>query len=162
MALQRRMQVLDGGIDDEPPIEEFGLKVAFASTDLQTVNQHFGSAKSIAIYVVTPDDAVLLEVVEFTKAESAEEDKLTDKLDVLQGCIAVYSQAIGSSAMQKLVQQGIQPIKISEGTPIKVLIEALQEEIKLGPSTWLAKAIERGRGPMAGRFDTMEAEGWDE
>lgn len=164
MAMQRRMQVLDtekqgnGGSSEIP-----GIKIAFATTDMKTVNQHFGSAKSLAIYEVNPETALIQEVMEFGKLDQdGNEDKLSDKIDALKGCVAVYSQAIGSSAMQKLIQNGIQPIKIHEGASIPALIDALQEEMKAGPSAWLAKAIEREKGPDMNRFDAMEAEGWDE
>lgn len=161
MAMQRRMQVLDSETEGEPELN--GIKVAFATTDMKTVNQHFGSAKSLAIYVINPESALIQEVMEFGKLDQdGDEDKLGDKISALEGCVAVYSQAIGSSAMQKLIQKGIQPIKIHEGASIPVLIDALQEEMKAGPSAWLAKAIQREKGPNMARFDEMEAEGWDE
>jgi nitrogen fixation protein NifX len=34
--------------------------------------------------------------------------------------------------------------------------------LKAGPSSWLAKAINKHKGPESNRFDTMENEGWDE
>lgn len=164
MVMKRRMQVLD--VDEtgqDTVVDSIGIKVAFATSDMSTVNQHFGSAKGLAIYSVDAEHAVLQEAVEFGKlAQDGNEDKLSDKIAVLDGCAAVYSQAIGSSAMQKLIQSGVQPIKISEGAPISGLIEALQSELKAGPSAWLARAIEREKGPDMGRFDQMEADGWDE
>lgn len=165
MALQRRMQVLDGESEskDGSSPELNGLKVAFATTDMKTVNQHFGSAKSLAIYAVNPESALILEVMEFgALAQDGNEDKLGEKIDALEGCAAVYSQAIGSSAMQKLIQKGVQPIKIHEGASIEILINSLQEEMKAGPSSWLAKAIDREKGPDMNRFNDMEAEGWEE
>ena len=44
---------------------ETALKIAFATTDMDTVNQHFGSAKSFAVYAVDMDDAQLLEAAQF-------------------------------------------------------------------------------------------------
>ena len=44
---------------------ETALKIAFATTDMETVNQHFGSAKSFAIYAVDMEDAQLLEAAQF-------------------------------------------------------------------------------------------------
>lgn len=164
MAIQRRMQILDSELDNTAGLhpELCGLKVAFTTTDMKTVNQHFGSAKSLAIYAINPDSALLVEVLEFGQQHDGEEDKLSDKLDVLKGCAAVYSQAIGSSAIQKLLQIGVQPIKMSEGAEISDLINAVQEEMQEGPSKWLAKAIAKQKGPDMHRFDEMETEGWDE
>ena len=36
---------------------ETAIKVAFATTDMVHVNQHFGSAKSFAVYAVDPENS---------------------------------------------------------------------------------------------------------
>lgn len=90
------------------------------------------------------------------------EDKLSVKIQLLNGCAAVYCQAIGASAIKQIVAQGIQPIKVHEGSAIKDLLADLQNEMKSGPSSWLAKAINQHKGTDPGRFDAMEMEGWDE
>ena len=51
MALQRRMWVVDCD-NTRDQATETGLKIAFATTDMKRVNQHFGSAQSFAIYSV--------------------------------------------------------------------------------------------------------------
>ena len=59
------------------------LKVAFATTDMETVNQHFGSAKSFAIYAVDPDNYSLMEAAEFGKLkQDGNEDKLVEKINM--------------------------------------------------------------------------------
>lgn len=158
MTLERRMRVV--ATDDN---ESTGIKVAFATTNMKTVNQHFGSAQSFAMYHVDPERAMLLEAAEFGKlAQDGNEDKLAAKLDMLTGCSAVYCQAAGSSAVQQLLSRGIQPVKVAEDADINDLIESLQDEMRQGPSSWVAKAIERVKGPDMGRFDEMEEEGWSE
>jgi nitrogen fixation protein NifX len=128
------------------------LKVAFATTDMETVNQHFGSAKSFAVYAVDMENSELLEAAQFGElSQDGNEDKLS-----------VYCQAIGGSAINQLVLKNIQPIKVHEGSKIKDLIVDLQNEMKAGPSSWLAKAINQNRGPDPERFNKMEDEGWDE
>ena len=159
MTMQRRMRVVDDGDGTMATT----LKVAFATSDMKQVNQHFGSAQGFAIYAVNPDNAYLLEANEFGRlAQDGNEDKLVAKIQVLEGCAAVYSQAIGSSAVQKLLQAGVQPVKVSEGRDIAELIQDLQDEMRAGPSAWVAKAIARQQGPDMSRFDDMEAEGWEE
>lgn len=163
MSLERRMRVVEpeGGGMDVVPVP--GIRVAFASNDMEHVNQHFGSAESFAIYQVNMDEAQLIEAAQFGKLEQdGNEDKLVSKLDLLDGCVAVYCQAVGSSAVRQLLARQIQPMKVSEGLEIKYLLDALQEEMRAGPSAWLAKAISRQSGSDYGRFDDMEAEGWDE
>jgi len=148
---------------DEDKLMETALKIAFATTDMETVNQHFGSAKSFAIYAVNMDDAQLLEAAQFGELQQdGNEDKLSVKIELLNGCAAVYCQAIGGSAINQLIAKNIQPVKVHEGGKIKDLIVDLQNEMKAGPSSWLAKAINQHKSPDPERFSKMEDEGWDE
>lgn len=154
--MTRQLHVLD---NDDGTL----LKVAFATGDRSTVDQHFGSARSFVIYGVNPDQAKLLSVSEFGElAQDGNEDKLASKIQMLDGCIAVYCLACGASAVRQLMAQGIQPIKVPEITEITLLIIALQDELRSGPSAWLAKAIARVSPPQVQRFDEMESEGWSE
>lgn len=155
MEVTRQLRVLDDGND------EGLLKVAFATSDRNTVNQHFGSARSLAIYGIGLEDERLLKVVEFGDlSQDGNEDKLSIKLEVLSECIAVYCRACGASAVRQLLAIGVQPVKVSEGAQITDLISALQQELKEGPSNWLAKAIRRHQLDDGNRFDAMESEGW--
>jgi nitrogen fixation protein NifX len=87
---------------------------------------------------------------------------LAAKIGSLDGCIAVYSQAVGASAIGQLKAKGIQPVKVSPGAEINGLLESLQEELRQGPSSWLAKAIAAVLPTDPARFDAMEEEGWEE
>ncbi len=158
MTLQRHMRVVDAG-----GIAETGIKVAFASRDLQHVDQHFGAAESLAVYAVNLDAATMLGVAQFgSESHDGNEDKLVAKLDVLEGCAAVYCLAAGASAVKQLLMRGVQPVKVSDGASIEELIGMLREELASGPSAWLARAIDRNKGPDATRFDAMEMDGWEE
>ena len=158
MVLERRMRVMNA--EQQEPV---GLKIAFATTNMETVNQHFGSAQQFALYRVDPEQVTLLEAAEFGRlAQDGNEDKLEAKLDMLKGCAAVYCQAVGSSAVRQLMMRGVQPIKVVEGAVIADLLESLQDEMRQGPSSWIAKAITRVKGPDMDRFNEMEAEGWSE
>lgn len=153
----RQLQVLDG--EDDGTL----LRVAFASSDRISVDQHFGSSLSFVIYGVNQDRARLLSVAEFGELEQdGNEDKLVHKLALLEGCIAVYCRACGASAVRQLLAIGVQPVKVAEPTAIEDLVETLQAELKAGPSAWLAKAIRRTQGVDRQRFDAMASEGWDE
>jgi nitrogen fixation protein NifX len=139
------------------------LKVAFATSDMKHVDQHFGAAQSFAIYAFDQEKSCLVEAVEFGKLEmDGNEDKLVVKIDALAGCIAVYSQAVGASAINQLKAKGIQPVKISPGAAISGLLASLQDELKQGPGSWLARAIQNAMPADPSRFDQMEADGWEE
>ncbi|MEW8522683.1 MAG: NifB/NifX family molybdenum-iron cluster-binding protein [Candidatus Thiodiazotropha endolucinida] len=161
MTLQRRLQLV--GCNTEEQWMMTALKVAFATSDMKHVDQHFGAAQSFAIYAVDREKVCFVEANEFgVLAMDGNEDKLAAKIAVLDGCIAVYSQAVGASAIQQLKTQGIQPVKVSPGSEIRELLENLQEELRQGPGSWLAKAIASTMPVDPARFDKMEEEGWEE
>jgi len=161
MALRRRLKVLQSGTEGN--WMDTAVKVAFASSDMQQVNQHFGAAESFAIYAVDMERTELLEVVQFgALTMDGNEDKLVAKIAALDGCIAVYTQAVGASAVGQLKARGVQPVKVTPGACVSDLLESLQEQLREGPSAWLARAIDAQKPVDPGRFHEMEAEGWDE
>lgn len=161
MTTQRRLKILSFGAD--AMAVENAVRVAFASTDMRHVDQHFGAAEGFAIYTVAPEQHAMAELIQFGQLSmDGNEDKLAAKIAALEGCIAVYCQAVGASAVNQLRAAGIQPVKVSEGTAVAGLIAALQDELRAGPSAWLARALEARAPAGATRFDDMEAEGWSE
>jgi nitrogen fixation protein NifX len=161
MSLQRRLRLLSDPSETKPMTTV--IRVAFATSNLKEIDQHFGAAESFAIHTIDAETASLLEVIQFGPADmDGNEDKLEAKITALDGCIAVYCQAIGASAVDRLRPYGIQPIKVAARTPLSQLIRALQNELRDGPSAWLARAIERRNPERANRFDLMDAEGWAE
>ena len=160
MSLTRHLHVVQS---EEKNFMETSLKIAFATSDMTTVNQHFGSAQSFVLYAVNRDDSQLLEAAQFgVLAQDGNEDKLSTKIELLAGCAAVYCQAIGASAVNQLIAKGIQPVKVHEGSKITDLVSDLQNELKAGPSSWLAKAISKYQHVNPERFSKMEEDGWDE
>lgn len=171
MTLKRRLQLVDCSTEDA--WAPAALKVAFATGDMAHVDQHFGAAQSFAIYAVEQDRFCFLEAAEFGGRDGATdgpplnasgqfEDRLAVKIAVLDGCSAVYSQAVGASAINQLLAKGIQPIKVTPGTEISELLASLQDELKQGPDSWIARAIAKTEQADPTRFDRMEEEGWQE
>ena len=157
MSITRKLEVLD-----DTDISTM-IKVAFATSDRSEVDEHFGSASCFAIYGVDPTQSKLLQVCEFGQlAQDGNEDKLAEKIEQLNGCVAIYCRACGASAVRQLLAKNIQPVKVSEGTTIAGMIENLQQELVQGPSSWLAKAMRSHQLSAPSRFDDMEAEGWSE
>ncbi|AJY46776.1 hypothetical protein TM49_15640 [Martelella endophytica] len=140
-------------------------KLAFATSDHSTIDQHFGSAESIVIYKVTPEDAVFSEIIVFDTAEhDGNEDKLKSRIAAVEDCAVVYCRAIGGSAVMQLDALGIQPAKVSPGTTIRGQIALLQTQMRKDPVLWLLLK-NRGGKPAekpASRFDDMERSGWVE
>jgi len=136
---------------------DLGLRIAFATDDNRRVNQHFGSAKAFAIYSVSPSSFSLITMAEFDELGDLDnEDKLAAKLSFLDGCVAVYCRACGSSAVRQLLEKHIQPLKVPEDSCIKELLHAFQQELKEGPSNWLAKAIRRQQSADGFNLNDLE------
>ena len=182
MALERRLKLATAG--DAAPEIDVAIKVAFATSDMKRVDQHFGAAEIFALYTVNSARICLAEVVQFSSttmngyeedgraprqsgggrtvsgsnARGHDESKLAVRIDALEGCVVVYCQAIGASAINQLRVQGVQAIKVAPGAEIKRLLVALQRDLRTGARTWVG----RQRPIEARRFDEMEQEGWIE
>ncbi len=142
--------------------EQNSVKIAFASSDRRVVDQHFGAAEAFCIYQLAEDDARLIEVAEFHDSDVAmdgHEGKLARKIELLEGCAAVYCNAVGASAIKQLLAAGIQPMKVEEGALLDELLCGLNQSLKNEPPAWLAKRLQN---KAADRFAAMEAEGWSE
>lgn len=142
-------------------IEEnaMSVKIAFASNDRRTVNQHFGAAGAFAVYELDETSARLVEVAEFIEtAMDGHEGKLAAKVSLLSGCAAVYCNAVGASAIQQLLVKGIQPMRVDEGVLIEELLSGLQKCLLNDPPVWLAKHIKQ----QAGGYRFSVDEEWQE
>ena len=161
MSLTRRMCLVQD--EEQESIMATSIKIAFASSDMKIVDQHFGSAKSFAIYAVNPEQVQFLEAAQFgIQAQDGNEDKLQAKFQLISDCIAVYCQAVGASAVKQLVARGIHPVKVQENSSIENLLKDLQQELISGPSSWLAKAIKTQTEVNPKRFSDMADEDWQE
>jgi len=110
------------------------FKLAFATDDVRQVNQPFTSAKTFAVYHVNPDRAELVKAADFSDlAEEEHDTRLQAMIELLDGCgAAVYCEAIGASATERLMESGIQPIRVSRGAHIAELIHGFQDSLKSG------------------------------
>lgn len=127
------------------------LKIAFASTDQEKVDMHFGGAQRLVIYDVSPGRADLVGVMEFVKAEQVGEagragmtetvqDKVIPKLEFVDGCAAVYAASIGANSVRRLMKAGIQPIVVDEGHDIVDLLNEVSLALVYGGLPWVDKA----------------------
>ena len=139
------------------------LMVAFASSDGECVNQHFGSAQGFHVYGVNGGEATLMATKSFPKEKKdGNEDKLKPKLAWLHGCDLVYVGSVGGSATKQLIMLGAHPIVVKGGPDIEEIIEELQGELNGTMSPMLERVIRQKTGKGDDRFDEMEDEGWEE
>ena len=123
------------------------MKIAFATEDLIRVDAHFGWAKNIAVYDVTPEDIHFVTTFEFTGnlQEDGNEDKLGPKLNAIEDCAILYVAAIGGSGAARVVVRNIHPIKVAEPEAIDGILLRLQKVLSGTPPPWLRKALNKGR-----------------
>jgi nitrogen fixation protein NifX len=140
------------------------LKIAFATSDRKTVNQHFGGTEGLIVYDVSPGEANLLDFAAFPPAEKEGEvvrdgitgsaqDKVLVKLEFVRDCHAVYAYSIGSSSTRRLMQLGVQPVIVNEGSVILDLLNEISRALAHGGVAWIDKAkakAAQGVGPAPG------------
>lgn len=129
------------------------MRVAFATTNGVSVDEHFGRAGKFAIYDLTGEGYRLLEMRKFAEGRDAaveetkgmgraHEDLVEKKVDKLADCKIIYLTEIGGPSASRLVRKGIMPIKVKEAVSIEESLEKLLETIKTSPPPWLKKAFQ--------------------
>jgi nitrogen fixation protein NifX len=123
------------------------MKVAFATQDLERVDAHFGWAKNIAIYELTPEGYDFIEAVQFAGdlQEDGNEDKLEPKLEAIKDCAILYVAAIGGSGAARVVAHNIHPMKVQQPEKIVDLLEKLKAVLNGVPPPWLRKILSKGQ-----------------
>jgi nitrogen fixation protein NifX len=123
------------------------MKIAFATEDGKHINAHFGWAKKIAIYEVSPEHCCFDHNVEFDSdlEENGNEDKLGPKLEAIKDCAILYVAAIGGSGAARVVAKNVHPVKVAETQAIEDTLQQLQKVLSGNPPPWLRKALNKGR-----------------
>ncbi len=128
------------------------MKVAFATTNGVSVDEHFGRAGAFAIYDLNVEGYNFLEMrkfadgrdtaVEETKGMGRTHDNLVEKkINKLADCKIIYLTEIGGPSASRLIKKGIMPIKVKEIVSIEESLRKLFETIKTAPPPWLRKAL---------------------
>jgi nitrogen fixation protein NifX len=122
------------------------MKIAFTTSDQVHINAHFGWAKKIDVYDVTPEGYQFIKTLKFEGdlKEDGNEDKLLPKIEALYDCTIVYVSAIGGSAAARLIKKRITPIKAqSDDQEITDVLTKLVQTLKGNPPPWLRKALQQ-------------------
>ena len=119
------------------------MKIAFATQDKERVDAHFGWAKNIVVYEVSPEGHHFIESFDFGDKleEDGDEDKLAPKLEAIKDVAILYVAAIGGSGAARVVAMKIHPIKVPQPESIAEILEKLQGVLKGTPPPWLRKAL---------------------
>lgn len=119
------------------------MKIAFATKDGIKINDHFGHAKSFAIYEITPDSYTFLENREVkaqTGGLSEEDDKIDSRVKIILDCAIVYVAQIGGTAAAKVIKNKIHPMQAKNEEEIEETLERLKV-VLASPPPWLRKVL---------------------
>lgn len=125
-----------------PKGQSKAIRVAFATKSGDEVDEHFGWARRFVMYDVTQGGYAKAGRIEFDGEELDErgsDDKLTGKIEALEGCDLVYSNAIGGPAAARLIRRRIQPLVARDVTSIELLLAQLIETLRGPTPPWLRK-----------------------
>jgi nitrogen fixation protein NifX len=118
-----------------------GIKVAFATKDMENVNAHFGGAREFVVYNVAKEGFSLSGVVQ-TDTDAMEGDDKTDfKVKALSGVNIMYCESIGGTAAAKVIRNGISPMKVQESRPIADVLGELVDMLNGNPPPWIRKIL---------------------
>ena len=125
------------------------MKIAFATQDKESVNAHFGWAKHIVVYEISPTGHSFVQSFDFGDKlqEDGDEDKLAPKLEAIHDCAILYVAAIGGSGAARVVASKIHPIKVPQPEPIAEILDKLQAVLQGTPPPWLRKALQKDASP---------------
>jgi nitrogen fixation protein NifX len=123
------------------------MKVAFATQDMKRVDAHFGWARNLAIYEISPDGHSFVEAIQFDGdlQEDGNEDKLSPKIDAIKDCAILYVAAIGGSGAARVVANKVHPVKVPQPEPIADILDKLKDVLNGTPPPWLRKALLKGK-----------------
>ncbi|MBF0425662.1 MAG: nitrogen fixation protein NifX [Magnetococcales bacterium] len=145
------------------PVPDSGLRIAFATSDMRHVDEHFGTMTRLAIYRVDAGFACLERVVAFLLTpRDGREEKLHSRLAALDGCIALHCQAVGESAARQLMGRGVLPICPEETARIVDLVAAIQQRLAAGEPLWSTGPARRMGRSTPEQLRGMLDEAWEE
>ena len=123
------------------------MKVAFASTDQEHIDEHFGWAQSFVIWDIEPETARCAGVVAVEGNAEGEDDKIMARLAALGDSTMVYVTQIGGPAAARLVARKIHPVKTKGNETIAEVVAKLQQVMRDNPPPWMRRAMHLGMRP---------------
>ncbi|MBF0429387.1 MAG: hypothetical protein HQL94_10730 [Magnetococcales bacterium] len=149
----RRLSVHHG--QRQPVMDEPTWRVAFASNDRRSVNQHFGMANGFDIYEIAQKSSRLIEVLQSSQGDN-HQGRVNERVHLLVGCRLLFCVAVGEAAKRQLAEVNITAILVEAGTSISSLLAKLHSQ----SSTPRKQALPAKQAEE--KFLAMLADGWDE
>ena len=119
------------------------MNIAFASSDGETVDQHFGWSKQFYLFKVEEQAFELLEVIDSSEEPEGEQEKLNYKIGTIADADIMYCTQIGPTASKMVQSAGIHPVRVAEGERIADAISSLQAMLAENPPLWLLRIFHK-------------------
>lgn len=121
------------------------MNIAFASSNGESVNQHFGHSKSFYLYCVGRDTSEFLSVIDSSQEPEGEKEKLDYKIGTIAEADIMYCTQIGPTASKMIQACGVHPVRVAEGENIVEAIMKLQDMLNDAPAPWLLRIYHRAQ-----------------
>ena len=115
------------------------MKIAFASSTGEKIDQHFGWSKTFYLYDVDKEGATLLKTIDSSEEPEEEVAKLTYKIETIGEADIMYCTQIGPKASQMVQAAGIHPVRVAEGEDLPGAIAQIREMLAGQPPMWLLR-----------------------
>jgi len=102
------------------------LRIAFATSNGDELDEHFGNCQQLAIYHLTPTSNEHVNTVKFQIYEQHNQQKINERLMVLKNCFAVYCLACGNPVRRQLLAQNTRVVIHPHNILIQQLITKIQ------------------------------------
>lgn len=122
------------------------MTIAFASSDNQVVDQHFGWSKKFYLYEIDEYTSKFLNEIDSSQEPEEEKAKLNYKIGTIEDADIMYCTQIGPTASKMVQSAGIHPVRVQEGEVIEDAIVQLQEMLNSGnPPMWLLRMFHKAK-----------------
>ncbi|MBN2816539.1 MAG: dinitrogenase iron-molybdenum cofactor biosynthesis protein [Campylobacterales bacterium] len=125
------------------------MNIAFASSDGEAINQHFGWSKQFYLYEVGKDTSQLLKVIDSSQEPEGEKEKLNYKIGTIDEADIMYCTQIGPTASKMIQAAGVHPVRVAENETIKDAIVKLQDMLDDAPAPWLLRIYHKAEARSA-------------
>ena len=121
------------------------MYVAFASSNGELIDQHFGWSKAFYLYEIDNSSSNFVKILDSSNEPEEEKAKLNYKIGTLEDADIVYCTQIGPTASKMVQAAGIHPARVAEGEKITDAIEQLQGMLNDNPPIWLLRIFHRAQ-----------------
>jgi len=125
------------------------MNIAFASSNGEEVDQHFGWSKKFYLFSIDQESAELVSVIDSSKEIEDEKEKLNYKIGTIKDADIMYCTQIGPTASKMIQASGVHPVRVQEGEKIIDSILNLQDMLSDNPAPWLLRIFHKAKARSA-------------